>query len=123
MGARGHLKDLTQHLALLLTLDLNLKIDIQRSLEECKKRDNAEVLGKHKPALSAVLYSVVQTAVEMWAPVSAAVAGPALEPAWQKSGSESSILRPELKDHNVTNEQFTGQASSSNDPATSVLSV
>lgn len=38
MGARGHLKDLTQHLALLLTLDLNLKIDTQRILEECKNR-------------------------------------------------------------------------------------
>lgn len=38
MGARGHLKDLTQHLALLLTLDLNLKIDTQRMLAECKNR-------------------------------------------------------------------------------------
>lgn len=88
MGARGHLKNLTQHLALLLTLDLNLKRDIQRILEKCKKtkktkqKDNTEVLYRHKPALFAVLYSVVQTAVEMWAPVSAAaVAGPALEPA------------------------------------------
>lgn len=60
----------------------------------------------------------------MWAPVSAAaVAGPALEPARQKFGSDSGILRQELKDHDVTNESFTGQASSNNDPATSVLSV